>query len=115
MLGSNSYDIRVVIDISTEKTFQINVAGLRPGVHSLQILCQTIGIINYGTFIERWMRGLQGNIKLAGIDIRSNGWNEYAMLRGEQIEVIIIAMHYFLLLNDLVVFIRYSPQQGQVR
>jgi len=61
---------------------------LKQGINNISLLVETMGLVNYGTFLEQDRRGLLGTVTLAGSDITSaSSWNHTVGLRGEQLQV----------------------------
>ncbi len=53
------------------------------GSAALQVLVLTQGLQNYGAYLERVTRGLQGAVTWNGQDMTHNGWTQVAGLQGE--------------------------------
>jgi hypothetical protein len=77
----------------TSQTVTIDVTGVAPGIATLGVLSQTIGLLNYGAFLETYTRGLglgkgaSGNVNLViwdGIDITHATWWTRPALIGER-------------------------------
>ena len=50
---------------------------------TLYIYSQTVGLANYGSFLNRYKRGLQGPIKVNGVDVTKSVWMHQVGLFGE--------------------------------
>eukprot|EP01114_Cavostelium_apophysatum_P003339 TRINITY_DN1316_c0_g1_i1.p1 TRINITY_DN1316_c0_g1~~TRINITY_DN1316_c0_g1_i1.p1 ORF type:complete len:811 (-),score=150.36 TRINITY_DN1316_c0_g1_i1:24-2126(-) len=91
--ADNTYNITIS---NTQDYFYIyfdgNLAGINvgevqvtaiEGIHQIQILVLTQGLVNWGSHMEQWTRGLMGSVTWNGVDITSNGWHMQAGLQGE--------------------------------
>jgi len=73
-------DVHVGEAYSATPTF---TAGVLNGGNKLSLLVQTLGLQNYGTFLEAYTRGLLGSVTVNGVDITTGSWNHTIGLRGE--------------------------------
>jgi len=58
-----------------------------PGVHKLQFLSRTIGLINFGMSLEQWSRGIFTPITLNGQDISNHTWVHQVGVLGEYLQL----------------------------
>jgi len=63
------------------------IVQLIEGVHNLQLLTSTLGLINIDPHMEQWTRGIQGNVFFDGEEITYSGWNVQPGTLGEYLQV----------------------------
>ncbi len=49
----------------------------------IDIMCMTMGLMNFGSFFETYRRGIQGTVKLCGESITDTTWKHVPGLKGE--------------------------------
>lgn len=59
----------------------------RAGINTLQLMTSTLGLINYGLFMERYVAGINGHIYLDDQSITSGSWYHQAGTKGEALRV----------------------------
>jgi len=69
--------------IDSDTSLSLNISSFQPGVHTLQILTKTIGVVNYGVFLEADKRGLNGKVQIGKTDLRTRTWTHLSGLQGE--------------------------------
>lgn len=67
-------------------TLDIDATNLQSGTHLLSILSEDLGFPNYG-FWGRMTKGVDGTVKLGGVDITNDGWRMRSGLAGEHLGV----------------------------
>lgn len=63
---------------------------LKSGKNSIDLLCMTLGLQNYGAFLETWGAGIQGSASITGLpsgdlDLSTATWSYQVGLRGEEV------------------------------
>jgi len=74
-------------NIDKSQTFSVNVTFYPPGIYPLSIACETVGLVNYGPFLEQWTRGLLGAITWGNTDVTNNTWLHNVGLKGESLQL----------------------------
>eukprot|EP01133_Synstelium_polycarpum_P003416 gene3416-3881_t len=63
-------------------SIQLN-ESIEAGTHQLQVLCMTVGLVNYADHMETYTRGIQGAVSVDNVDITNNDWQMHPFLTGE--------------------------------
>lgn len=57
------------------------------GSRELQILTSTVGLVNYGAYIERYTRGIEGSVSVGATNVTQGTWVSMPGLKGESLGV----------------------------